>query len=649
MYGLTDARGTADSHIQNYRPDIDGLRAIAVMSVVFYHIEPALIPGGYLGVDVFFVISGFLITSIIRREQDRGRFSLGNFYERRVRRIMPALMFVLATSLIASTLLLLPSDLIGYGKSLISTVFFGANIYFYLDTNYFATVAEQKPLLHMWSLGVEEQFYLFFPLILMLLLRFRRAVLPIVITLVVLSLLGNMAALYFGKAIPAFFLIPFRAWELGFGATLAIWLQRAGPSTPQPVAATIGVALLVLGLAGVNLLGRVSVPIAFSAVAGTTALIWAHHGGPTFIGRLLSTRPFVAVGLISYSLYLWHWPMIVLPRYYLVRELTLPEGCLAVVASMIMATLSWRYVERPFRQKSMPARHVYVLTLAVTLVTIAAGIALVTSHGVPGRLDARAAAINVAVGTNYRCPATSYLRFGALYACPIALPDGDPRSADTVLFGNSHAQMYVPAVATALASHNRRGLLVPANGCLPSVDINISANCDRIMRLNLAAIADLPDALTVIIAFNWDVDRDFVDGTGKLLDGDRSALIAAGVGRAIEQLQAAGKNIILVGPIATPGYDISSVISRKLAFGHPIDEPLWIAKAQFLAKHEALLLTLGRQPGVTLLAPHELQCRDARCYFVDERESLFADAVHLTRTALARFVPMFERGLAREP
>jgi peptidoglycan/LPS O-acetylase OafA/YrhL len=221
---VLDARGTADSHVQKYRPDVDGLRAVAVLSVIFYHVDSALIPGGFLGVDIFFVISGYLITSIIRREQERGSFSLGGFYERRIRRIMPALLLVLFVTTIASTYLLLPLDLTGYSKSLLATLTFVANVYFFLDTNYFAAAAELKPLLHMWSLGVEEQFYLLFPLILMLLARYPRTILPIIVTFGVLSLMANMASLFLGKSNPAFFLIPFRAWELGFGAMLAVWL-----------------------------------------------------------------------------------------------------------------------------------------------------------------------------------------------------------------------------------------------------------------------------------------------------------------------------------------------------------------------------------------------------------------------------------------
>jgi peptidoglycan/LPS O-acetylase OafA/YrhL len=646
---VIEARGTADSHVQKYRPDVDGLRAVAVLSVIFYHIDSALIPGGYLGVDVFFVISGYLITSIIRREQERGCFSLANFYERRVRRIMPALLLVLVVTTVVSSALLLPLDLTGYGKSLLATLSFVANIYFFLDTHYFAAAAELKPLLHMWSLGVEEQFYLVFPLMLMLLVRFRRAVLPIIVGLTVISLLTNIAALYLGKANPAFYLIPFRAWELGFGAILAICLQATQVARQSSIAAFTGVILLSLALAGINWLDRFSVPTPFFAVVGTTLLIWAHHGGLTPVGRVLASRPFVAVGLISYSLYLWHWPMLVLPRYFLVRELTPIEAIGAVLASMAMAAFSLRYVEKPFRQKGMPAKRAYAVAATASLIVALAGAFVIQTHGIPGRLDARAAAINTAVGTNYRCGATSYIPFGALYACPIALPSGDPDYADVVLFGNSHAQMYVPAVELVLEETGRQGLLVPANGCLPSVDVNISADCDRIMRRNLEAIEALDEVRTVILAFTWSVNgKSLVDGAGNRLDGDPSSLIHAGVERVIERLHARQKEVVVVGPIAIPGYDIASSVSRKLAFGHEIDDPMWTPERSFLEQHHAALTSLQEREDVMLLMPHEIQCHDERCYFIDEGEALFADGDHIAGAVAVRFVPMFESALSTD-
>jgi hypothetical protein len=499
----------------------------------------------------------------------------------------------------------------------------------------------------MWSLGVEEQFYLLFPLILMLLARYPRTILPIIVTFGVLSLMANMASLFLGKSNPAFFLIPFRAWELGFGAMLAVWLEREKVTKPRPVAAFVGVVLLVLALAGINLLKPWSVPVAFFAVVGTTLLIWSHHGGTTPVGRVLSSRPFVAVGLISYSLYLWHWPMLVLPRYYLVGDLTIVEASAAILASFVMATISLHYVEKPFRQKSMPVKRAYRVVGAASFVAMLAGIMVLRFDGLPGRLDPDAAAINDAVGTHYRCGATSYIPFGALYACPVALPGKNPDEADTVLFGNSHAQMYVPAVEAVLRQNGRQGLLVPANFCLPSLDVNVSIDCNRIMLQNLEAIEALPNVRTVILAFSWSVDgKRLKDSNGIMLSGEESDLIYVGVERVIRRLQAKEIEVVVVGPIAVPGWDIASSVSRKLAFGHEIDDPLWTDEARFLKPYKAALTSLRSDNGVTLLTPHEIQCHDQRCYFIDGAESLFADSNHIASTAISRFVPMFEAALS---
>ncbi|TIL51510.1 MAG: acyltransferase [Mesorhizobium sp.] len=201
--------GSADSHLIGYRADVDGLRAIAVISVIAFHLSRSWLPGGYLGVDIFFVLSGYLITLILWREALKGQFSTIRFYERRIRRIMPALLLLLFFATIAAIVLLLPADLIGYGKSMLATLGFVANIYFWRDTDYFSRAAEAKPLLHVWSLGVEEQFYIVFPLLIAAFARFwPRATFPAIALLTVLSLAANCLALRIGGASPAFFLLP---------------------------------------------------------------------------------------------------------------------------------------------------------------------------------------------------------------------------------------------------------------------------------------------------------------------------------------------------------------------------------------------------------------------------------------------------------
>jgi len=338
--------------------------------------------------------------------------------------------------------------------------------------------------------------------------------------------------------------------------------------------------------------------------------------------------------------------MLVLPRYYLVRDLTVFEATAAVLASMALAAISLRYVEKPFRQKAMAVRRAYSIVGAASAVAALAAIALLRADGLPGRLDPDAAAINAAVGTHYRCGATSYIPFGALYACPVALPDRDPNAADTVLFGNSHAQMYVPAVEAVLKKYDRHGLLVPANYCLPSLDINVSVDCNRIMSKNLEAIDALPNVRTVILAYSWDIEgKRLFDGDGNELSGSESELIRTGVQAVVEMLEASGKEVIVVGPIAIPGSDIASAVSRKLAFGHEVDEPLWTSEAEFLVQHQSAMTALSGLAGVTFVKPHEIQCHDGKCFYIDRGRSLFADGNHIASTAIDRFVPMFDAAL----
>lgn len=328
----------------HYRPDIDGLRAIAVLAVVLHHLSAPLLPGGYVGVDVFFVISGYLITSIISREMAEGRFSFASFYERRARRIFPALFAVLAATLVASYALLLPSDMMSTLRAALGTVFFGSNIVFWreMKEGYFAaTDLALNPLLHTWSLSVEEQFYVFFPVLLLLCYRFtRQQVVPVLLFSAMVSLVGA-ALLVSSKSVAVFFLSPFRAWELLAGSLLA--LHTVPPLRSRMLRELIAAAgLLAIVVACFVYDGGTTFPglAALAPVLGTAALIHAGASGPSLAARLLQLPPMVWVGLISYSLYLWHWPLIVLTRYATGFEPITPHIPMLFVASLVLAYLS---------------------------------------------------------------------------------------------------------------------------------------------------------------------------------------------------------------------------------------------------------------------------------------------------------------------
>lgn len=333
-----------------YRREIDGLRAIAVLAVIFFHARFPLFSGGFVGVDVFFVISGYLITSILLADLQSGRFSLVGFYERRARRILPALFCVLAVTSAVAPFFLLPKELADFSESVTHVVVFLSNVYFYNNTGYFDTAAELVPLLHTWSLAVEEQYYIVFPLLLALLWRRRTFIFPVFLAVAVASLAYSENKV--GTNVDAaFFLTPSRIWELLVGAIVASHGHRLRLSLASAQAGSLAGAGLVLysifffddntPFPGVH---------ALAPVIGT-ALIIQCASPVTWVGRALGTAPLVGVGLISYSAYLWHQPLFAFARQESISEPSVGVFAALTVATLGIAYLSWRFVEQPFRDK----------------------------------------------------------------------------------------------------------------------------------------------------------------------------------------------------------------------------------------------------------------------------------------------------------
>lgn len=368
------------------RNDIDGLRAIAVLGVVLHHAGLAALPGGFVGVDVFFVISGFLISRIITDGVADGSFTLAHFYERRARRILPALVPVVALSLIAGYWLLLPDDYENLGQSALATSLFANNVLLTLTSGYWDLAATFKPLLHTWSLGVEEQFYIAYPLLALLVLRRRPQLFsPMLAGGITISFLLSvtLSARYPDAS---FYLIHTRAWELLLGALVA-WRM---PHTPQP--ARVAPALALTGLAMIvsaMLLIDESAPYpgwrALLPCVGT-ALILRHGAAGGLAQRVLGWGPLVLVGLASYSIYLWHQPLFAFAR---AASVTPPSP--ALMAALTLATLiigyaSWRWIEQPFRDaRRWPLRPFLTLGVTATALTGAAGLALSVTSGLPHR------------------------------------------------------------------------------------------------------------------------------------------------------------------------------------------------------------------------------------------------------------------------
>jgi len=360
-----------------YRSEIDGLRAFAVLPVILFHAGFQWFSGGYVGVDIFFVISGYLITSIIINEIEAGTFSITNFYERRARRILPALTFVCLVCLPFAWLYLPPEEMKKFAHSLMAVFTFSSNILFWTEVDYFDTASELKPLLHTWSLAVEEQYYIFFPPLLVFLWKYKlKTVLLTLFIMFVGSLaLGHWAV--FSKPSAAFFLLPTRGWEILLGCFCAFYLKYSTFTVHnhwQNILSLLGFALILVAIFGFQV--TTPTPSLYTLIPTLgVALIVLFANPNTLINRCLSWRPFVAIGLISYSAYLWHQPIFAFARKILQHEISslmmIALSCLALVLGWV----SWRTIEKPFRSKSfLSTRSIFSYSGAITLVFISMGL-----------------------------------------------------------------------------------------------------------------------------------------------------------------------------------------------------------------------------------------------------------------------------------
>jgi len=364
-----------------YRPDIEGLRAVAVLLVLADHFETH-VSGGFVGVDVFFVISGYLISAAILKEVANGTFSMVAFYERRIRRILPALIVVLLATSVMAYVLLFPAEIVDFGKSMLAAMFSVSNFWFWHQAGYFDAPSEYKPLLHTWSLGVEEQFYLLFPIFLIAVHRLARRRLRVLIFAISAVTFG-LSVLYVRRDPAAvFYCSPLRAWELLLGTVVS---QRYLPEIRGAVArnaATLGGMLMILGAAWRY---RSTTPFpgvaALAPCLGAALAIWGGETGSSAVGRVLSWRPLVFVGSISYSLYLWHWPVVVFQQIGGLAPWTEGGGRRVVMlfaVSVLLGYLSWRFVEAPFRMGWLRGerRALFLSSGAGAAVVLLAGVAI---------------------------------------------------------------------------------------------------------------------------------------------------------------------------------------------------------------------------------------------------------------------------------
>jgi peptidoglycan/LPS O-acetylase OafA/YrhL len=580
MPPATPIRVTSDR--PSYRPDIDGLRALAVLLVVGFHAAPNSIRGGYVGVDVFFVISGYLITALILRDIDLGRFSYTAFYARRVRRIFPALFVVLAAVLLAGIALLLPGELRRLGRQVVSASMFYSNVEFWTEAGYFEPASNSNTLLHIWSLGVEEQFYFIWPTLIVFALAARRYALAMSV-----AFAGSLIlAIGVGSLSPSssFFLTPMRLWEFIAGAFVLWAAERHAGSrhwTALPVAVRttlvhVGsvVGFILIALAGLGMM-TTSEPwnrVTLAPVIGAALVIAAGPAG--LMNRLLALRPSVFVGRISYSLYLWHWPILSFLFITSAGRPTPQARLVAVALAGVLAIVSWVMVETPIRERrvfgALSDRVCCGLGFATALVFALAGgvyaTGMVVNPFAPtnGAQEAALEPFIDSYGQNYvatfktlTTPRCGLAGVNTLRSCPGGAP-----SATIVLWGDSHAEHLYPGLAANLPAG--ANLLPALTGCAPVVgkfDYQ-DDHCAGSSSATLRAIASERPA-TVVLAGRW---KNVVSDPLFLrkLDETVAALRQAGVGK-----------VVVVGPVPEWSPDLYLIVARRyLRRGAPVPSRL---------------------------------------------------------------------------
>ncbi|GAA5071124.1 acyltransferase family protein [Lysobacter panacisoli] len=631
-----------------YKREIDGLRAVAVLSVVLYHAEPSWLPGGFLGVDVFFVISGYLIASLLLIEhRQTGTLDFVGFYARRVRRLLPALTAVVLATVAMGAALLDANALRALMLSAGASLLFAGNLFFQFTTgNYFDTPAEEVPLLHLWSLGVEEQFYLLLPGLLLLALR-RSSVRGVGIALVLGSIVSLALAEYWMQSRPsiAFFQMPARFWEFAIGALVAIAPRGALRSQAAIALSWLGLCAILgsVALGTTHFPGLGAAPV----VLGAGALLWSIHDAerPGGASVLLRTRPAVFFGLISYSLYLWHWPLLAFQREVVWQSST-GDRLWACAAAVVLACLSYRFIETPFRRpaSAKDSRRRTVIVGA----TASAVLALTFVLARPAPLqDPRTAGLDQPENMQ-RChyglgKDVQRLQSSDCYS----EPGSSPR---VVLWGDSHALAWQPFAWSVAAASGTSAASFTLDACPPlgNFDTRLAEfprHRDTCRRFNALATAYVrehrPDE--VILAGRWLLL--FEPRTNAATSYQTPESVGAGIDQTVAAVAPYAKKVVLMGPLprleASAAKCLADVGQARCAMSREqyeqLSKSVWATFRRIAAKH----------PNVELVNPADFFCGPTTCPASRDGYALFWDANHVSSTAARHFARAYLADPAR--
>lgn len=633
----------------DYRREIDGLRALAVLPVILFHAGVETFCGGFVGVDVFFVISGYLITTIILAELEQDRFSIVSFYERRARRILPALFFVMLVCIPFAWSWLLPSDMKDFSHSIVAVSIFASNILFWRESGYFDAAAEIKPLLHTWSLAVEEQYYVLFPLFLMLFWRLGKRWILITLGFVFVASLAVSQWAAHAKPSAAFYLLPTRGWELLIGSFAAFYLSKANRKEFgkgfSEFGGWLGVALILYSVFTYR--KATPFPGLYALVPTLGAvLIILFATQQTTVGKFVGNKAFVGVGLISYSAYLWHQPLFAFARH---RSLTEPSYIIFLALSVLalaLAYFSWRYVESPFRnQAKFPGKLIFLIGFAGSVFFISFGLVGHFFDGYKSRIPSDVRKLEKP-------------KRGEVEACggdhsnePCYLGDKEI-SPGIAIVGDSHTNVIRKYFSERLALVRASALSYGKGWCAPLLDVGTNTPlknpiCRNFIDNAFDRIISDSSIHTVILHAEWSnyttgrrwgekVAAYYTDRDSSVASmTENSAVVRRGLTRTIDRLLNSQKRVIFVKSV--PEYEtlIPKFLAKRrwlngeISLGSfSVNDQSYISRNQ---EFDNIVSEIFPIPGVEIIDTFSVFCPNKNaCLSLVDDEVLYVDDNHLS-------------------
>lgn len=653
--------------VSMYRPYIDGLRAVAILSVVGFHNFPWLIKGGYVGVDIFFVISGFLISAMIFQAVEENTFSYMNFYARRIKRLFPALSIILFVTLVFGYFFAFPDELQLIGKHVAGSMVFISNIIYYREAGYFDTSAELKPLLHLWSLGIEEQYYILWPLLVALLFKRLRSFLPIIVLFITASFFLNI--MFISKHPTATFYLPItRFWELLIGSLLAYIsikhgcviesIKRSFKSHPRvalklhDIFAWIGAVLIITSIFFITKNKHFPGYRALLPTIGAFLIIAA--GQRAWINqKILAHRYFIFIGLISYPLYLWHWSLLTFFRI-IVEEPSSQVRILIILTSIFLAWLTYKFIEIPIRFGKQTKINSLLLIVVLILLGVV-GAYMYKSNGLPDRSFIK----NMRLLTNDLSYDTSKIPY---FPCPPHLKNSNPnlnyclqsakRPPNAAVFGDSHADHIFHGIAKI--DRTRNWVLAGNSSCEPVIGINIEggdvSHCKERINNIIHYLKNEKRIQLVVLSFFGNIFKDTAFAADhvnahvgppilKISSEENSALknradlFQYGIEKTVSELESAGKKIVIIIDVPELPFLPRDCIPRRL-FNSGVIKQCGISKEIILKRQNQLRVILSKiksnHPNIRIYDPLGFMCNEKNCRVKIDNILLYRDSHHLS-------------------